>query len=96
MIKWFEKQVGPPCTKAVWEYKKMLFKINGLNRFFNKLRSSFTEPKTWQGRLGSNLHILGFECGNVFDIKRLQFRLGSFCNSCGVACVYLNNVQLLR
>jgi hypothetical protein len=83
VINWLERKGGrysedePPCPKAVWEHKKMLFKSKEIDKWFTKLTADFHEPLDWQQRLGSKRHVLGFKCGHVYDSRKFEFRLGN-------------------
>jgi hypothetical protein len=92
VINWLDENGGryfedePPCTKIVWEHKKMLFKSKEIDNLFTKLNANFHEPLDWQHRLESKRHVLGFKCGHVYDSKQFKFRLGNLCDAFGVDC----------
>jgi hypothetical protein len=93
VIKWLERNGGKyhpdeePCKKAVWEHKKLMFKSDQLSHMFNKLSADLNESLEWQTQSGSNLHVIGFKCGQIYDTKKFEFRLGKYCAAFGVACV---------
>jgi hypothetical protein len=60
----------------VWKYKKKLIRSNCIKRHFSGLETSLKRPLSWQQRLGSNIKLLGFKCGNVYDTKTGEFCLG--------------------
>jgi len=74
IIRYLETLPTPPVQPRVWEYKKKLLKSNKLSNVFKGVAQVMKQLLCWESKLGSNMHLIGFKCGHVYDTKIGEFR----------------------